>query len=145
VNGSLQRLQLDYLDLVYCAPLPASLPLPEMIQQLDALTKTGKLRHWRVLNWPLEKVKEAHALAAREGWSGTSAAQLPYSLLAVSPVEDEPARASFSSAGIGIVASYCLHGGLLTGKYQQTEAAMRRRFSAQQVEELAQKGPVQEG
>jgi aryl-alcohol dehydrogenase-like predicted oxidoreductase len=141
LEGSLARLQLDYLDLVYCAPPPASLPLPEMVRQLDALVKTGKLRYWGVLNWPVEQIAQAHRIATHEGLSAPCAAQLAYSLLAKSPVEDEATRNVCASAGIGVVASYTLHGGLLSGKYNQADlAALKSRFSPPEIEKLQQRG-----
>jgi len=140
LDGSLSRLKMDYLDLVYCAAPPASLPMTEMVKQLDDLIKSGKLRYWGVLNWPVEKIEEAYKAATTEGMSAPCAAQLPYSLLNLSPVEDEQIRNICSSAGIGIVASYCLYGGLLSGKYNRTEAAIRGRFGEKELEVIRQKG-----
>jgi aryl-alcohol dehydrogenase-like predicted oxidoreductase len=140
LDGSLSRLKMDYLDLVYCAAPPASLPMTEMVQQLDDLIKSGKLRYWGVLNWPVEKIEEAYKVAATEGMSAPCAAQLPYSLLNLSPVEDEQIKNICSSAGISIVASYCLYGGLLSGKYNRTEAAIRGRFGEKELEVMRQKG-----
>jgi aryl-alcohol dehydrogenase-like predicted oxidoreductase len=140
LDGSLSRLKIDYLDLVYCAAPPESLPMTEMVKQLDGLIKSGKLRYWGVLNWPVEKIEEAYRVATTEGMSAPCAAQLPYSLLNLSPVEDEQIRNICSSAGIGIVASYCLYGGLLSGKYNRTGAAIRGRFGEKELEEMHQKG-----
>jgi aryl-alcohol dehydrogenase-like predicted oxidoreductase len=139
LDGSLSRLQFEYLDLVYCAAPPASLPLIDMIKQLDALIRSGKLRYWGVLNWPVEQIAEAHRLATAEGLSAPCAAQLPYSLLQRSPVEDAPTRNICRSAGMGIVASYSLYGGLLSGKYNQA-APLKGRFSEQEVAGMRQKG-----
>jgi aryl-alcohol dehydrogenase-like predicted oxidoreductase len=140
LDGSLSRLQMDYIDLVYCAPPPASLPMIEMVKPLDDLIKSGKLRYWGVLNWPMEKIEEAYNVAVTEGMSPPCVAQLAYSLLNTSPVEDEETKKIFSSAGIGIVASYCLYGGLLSGKYNQTETAIKGRFDEEEVEAMRQKG-----
>jgi len=93
-----------------------------------------------VLNWPVEKIEEAYEVATTEGMSAPCAAQLPYSLLNLSPVEDEQIRNICSSAGIGIVASYCLYGGLLSGKYNRSEAALRGRFGEEELEAMRQKG-----
>jgi aryl-alcohol dehydrogenase-like predicted oxidoreductase len=138
LDGSLSRLQMDYLDLVYCVPPPAALPVAEMVKQMDDLIKTGKLRSWGILNWPVAQIEEAYQAATRAGMHPPCAAQLSYSLLNRSPVEDEPTRKIFSAAGIGIVASYSLYGGLLSGKYNQAEA-IKGRFSAEAVESMRQK------
>jgi aryl-alcohol dehydrogenase-like predicted oxidoreductase len=140
LESSLDRLQLDYLDLAYCAPPPASLPLLELLGELDQLIKTGKLRYWGVLNWPVEQIKKAYQLASSQGLSRPCAAQLPYSLLQRSPVEDQPILQLCASTGLSIVASYALHGGLLTGKYQEGSSNLKNRFSAEQIEKLRQQG-----
>jgi aryl-alcohol dehydrogenase-like predicted oxidoreductase len=139
LDGSLSRLQMDYLDLVYCAPPPTSLPVAEMVKQMDDLIKTGKLRYWGILSWPVEQIEEAWQVATREGMSPPCAAQLAYSLLNTSPVEDEPTRQIFNATGISIVASYSLYGGLLTGKYNQDETTTKGRFGAAAVESMRQK------
>jgi aryl-alcohol dehydrogenase-like predicted oxidoreductase len=143
LNGSLERLQMDYLDLAYCATPPASLPLVDLLGQLDNLIKSGKLRHWGVLNWPVEQLAQAHQIATAQGLSTPVAAQLAYSLLSKSEVEDRQAADFFAANGIGIVASYSLQGGLLTGKYNRDTAALNTRFKPEEVENMRQKGLLQ--
>ena len=138
LEGSLSRLQMDYLDLVYCVPPPPSLPVADMVRQMDELIKSGKLRYWGILNWPAAQIEEAWQTATMAGLNPPCAAQLAYSLLNSSPVEDEPTRKIFSAAGIGIVASYSLYGGLLSGKYNQTEA-IKGRFGADAIESMRPK------
>ncbi|MCI0395689.1 MAG: aldo/keto reductase [Chloroflexi bacterium] len=138
LDGSLSRLQMDYLDLVYCAPPSASLAVADIVRQMDALIKTGKLSYWGILNWPVAQIEEAGRVAATEGLHPPCAAQLAYSLLARSPVEDEPARKIFNTTGIAVVASYSLYGGLLSGKYNRSEATTQGRFGAGAVESMRQ-------
>lgn len=140
IDGSLGRLQMDYLDLAYCAPPPASVPLIDLITQLDKLVKTGKVRHWGVLNWSPEQIAQAHQLATAEGLSAPCAAQPAYSLLNKSLVEDPETGRVFEEAGVGIVASYTLYGGLLSGKYNQNPEKLNGRFEPEKVEEMRQKG-----
>ena len=139
LDGSLARLQLDYMDLVYCAPPPVILPVAELVQQMDALIKTGKLRQWGVLNWPIDQIEEAWQVATITGLTPPCAAQLSYSLLNRSPVEDEQARSIFSADRVSVVASYSLYGGLLSGKYNQ-EATLKGRFEANTLDKMRQKG-----
>jgi aryl-alcohol dehydrogenase-like predicted oxidoreductase len=140
LEGSLSRLQLDYLDLLYCLPPPASLPMVELVEQMDDLVKMGKIRYWGVANWPVEQIEAAYQVATSAGISAPCAAQLRYSLLETSPVEDERTRKICSAAGVGIVASYCLYGGLLSGKYNQAGAVIKGRFGEEEVESMRQKG-----
>jgi aryl-alcohol dehydrogenase-like predicted oxidoreductase len=124
LDGSLSRLQMDYLDIVYCAELPASLRLADMIREIAAVIASGKLRAWGVLNWSPQQIAKAVEVARANGWPPPSGAQLAYSVVARSPVEDER-MSSICDAGVGIVASYSLQGGLLSGKYQAGGAAGR--------------------
>jgi aryl-alcohol dehydrogenase-like predicted oxidoreductase len=140
LDGSLSRLQMDYIDLLYCNPPPASLPITEVVKQMDDLVKTGKIRYWGVVNWQIEKVEEAYQAATSAGLILPCAAQLRYSVLDTSPAEDERTKNLCRSAGIGLVASYSLYGGLLSGKYNRGEAAVKGRFGAEAVESMRQKG-----
>jgi aryl-alcohol dehydrogenase-like predicted oxidoreductase len=118
LDGSLGRLGMDYLDIVFCDARPASLPLLDMIVELDRLITSGKLRAWGVLNWPVDAIAEAVREARTHGLRPPSAAQLAYSVLTPSPVEDAGAHDVFHDGGVGVVASYSLYGGLLSGKYR---------------------------
>jgi len=139
LDRSLERLQLDYLDLAYCAPPPAGLAVSEMVEQMDELVRSGKLRAWGVLNWGIEYIHAACAYAQRNGLFLPCAAQLPYSLLQRSPVEEETVQELFREQQISVVASYSLYGGLLTGKYRGKGGGQRGRLESQ-LSELEQKG-----
>jgi aryl-alcohol dehydrogenase-like predicted oxidoreductase len=123
LDGSLSRLRMDYLDIVYCAERPASLPLVEMIAELDRLISSGKLRAWGVLNWPAASIAEAVREATANGLRPPSGAQLAYSALTRSSVEAADAVDTFRDRTVAVVASYSLHGGLLSGKYHSGSAA----------------------
>ncbi|HEX9921358.1 MAG TPA: aldo/keto reductase [Anaerolineae bacterium] len=140
LDGSLARLQMDYIDLLYCNPPPASIPMAEVVQQMDDLIKAGKIKTWGVVNWTTDKIEEAYQAATTAGLSLPCAAQLRYSVLETSPVEDEPTQNLFGAAGIGVVASYSLYGGLLTGKYNQTDGAIEGRFGADAVASMRERG-----
>ncbi len=118
LDGSLSRLQMDYLDIEYCEKPPESLPMVDLVTALDRVIATGKLRAWGVLNWSAEMIEEAVHVAKTHGLRPPTAAQLAYSVLTRSPVEDERMRHICRAAGIGIVSSYSLCGGLLSGKYR---------------------------
>jgi L-glyceraldehyde 3-phosphate reductase len=140
LNGSLARLRLDYLDLVYCADPPASLALIDMLRQIDGLIRSGKLRTWGILNWPANKIEEACRLAAAEGLPPPCAAQLPYSIVQRTPVEDPQTERVAKTYAIAVVASYTLHGGLLSGKYTGATANVDYRMDQKQVAELRRNG-----
>lgn len=142
LEGSLGRLEMDYLDLVYCETPPAGLSIRQMVQDVNDLIKSGKLRAWGVLNWSVEQIAEAHRVVVAEGLTPPCAAQLPYSLLHRLPIETDEARKVFRDANVSIVASYSLYGGLLSGKYS-SEEKIRGRFQEQEIEEMNARGLVE--
>lgn len=125
LEGSLGRLGLDYLDLEYAAPLPDGLGVPQAVREIAPLIQSGKLRAWGVANWPAEQIAEAARVARDEELPSPCAAQLPYSLVLRSPVEDPEMQAALDGAGVKVVASATLAFGALSGKYSQPEAAGR--------------------
>ena len=131
LDGSLARLQMDYLDIEFCAGPPPGLPMLDLVRELDRLVASGKLRAWGVLNWPVEMIEEAVQVAAVNGLRRPTAAQLAYSVLTRSPVEDPRMEAVCDNAGIGVVASYSLNGGLLSGKYRGADGAPGGRLADQ--------------
>jgi len=97
-----------------------------LVGELDRIVRTGKLRSWAVLNWPAGKIAEAVDVARANGWRLPAAAQLAYSVLARSPVEDARMVEVCGDANIGVVSSYSLHGGLLSGKYAGSRTGQGR-------------------
>ena len=111
LDASLQRTGLDHFDFIYSDPPPPELAIEEVVEHVSALVKAGKVRAWGVVNWPAERIAEARAAAAIR----PVAAQLPYSLVQRSPVEDADMVQALGP--MGVVASFVLAGGALTGKY----------------------------
>ena len=63
IAGSLGRMGLDYVDLIYAALPPEGLPLAEAVEMTAALVTAGTARAWGTLNWP-------PALLVREAGAG---------------------------------------------------------------------------
>jgi len=125
VDGSLGRMGLDHLDLVYSDHPPEGLELAELVGAVGELIRAGKTLAWGVLNWPAELIVEATRIAHREGMPPPSAAQLPYNLALRSRVEDQATADALVKAGAGVVASAGLAYGALTGKYAAPGASGR--------------------
>jgi aryl-alcohol dehydrogenase-like predicted oxidoreductase len=117
LEGSLKRMGMDYLDLAYAEKPRAGQQIEQMVRDIGALIVAGKLRAWGVLNWPAGEIVVAARVAAEEGVPPPCAAQLAYSLVRRSPVEDPDMIDALGTAGASVVASYTLDGGSLTGKY----------------------------
>ena len=125
LEGSLQRMRMDYIDLAYAERPPEGLGMEEIVHDIGVLIDAGKLRAWGVLNWKPEKIAEAVKVAAAQGVEPPCAAQLAYSLVRRSPVEDAEMANALDAAGTSVVASFALDGGALTGKYAEPGATGR--------------------
>jgi aryl-alcohol dehydrogenase-like predicted oxidoreductase len=119
--SSLERMQLDHVDLIYAMTLPDGLDVARAVEEVAGLVAGGRARAWAVANWPAAQVSEAVEVARAAGVSEPCAIQLPYSLVRRGWVEDPAMDAVLSGGDIGLVASYALAGGTLTGKYLRGE------------------------
>ncbi len=125
LDASLQRMGFDYVDLIYASEPPPNMTVADLVAAVGGLITAGKARAWGVLNWPASTISQAASAAAGLSVPPPCAAQLPYSLVSRSPVEDTEVRGALGEAGAGVVASFCLEGGVLTGKYRDQGAAGR--------------------
>jgi aryl-alcohol dehydrogenase-like predicted oxidoreductase len=114
-----------YVDLIYANPPPPALPVAEMVSAVGGLLSSGKARAWALVNWPAGQTAEAVRAAAGQGVAPPCAAQLPYSLVRRDWAEDPVMTEALAAAGAGVIASFCLAGGVLTGKYRSGQAAGR--------------------
>jgi aryl-alcohol dehydrogenase-like predicted oxidoreductase len=117
LNGSLRRLQTDYIDLLWMHVWDSVTPAEELLETMATIVRSGKIRYWGVSNSPAWYVAKLATLAAVRGVPGPIALQYFYSL-ANRDIEDEhvPLAAEF---GLGIQPWSPLAYGLLTGKYDR--------------------------
>ena len=119
VEGSLRRLQTDYLDLyVIMEPDPAT-PVEETLQTMNDLMHAGKVRHIGASNITAPQLREALGVSDRLGVHRYQSVQNGYSLLERA-IEDEvlPLAAKEQMA---VTPFSPTSGGLLTGKYRLGE------------------------
>lgn len=117
LDGSLDRMGLEYVDLIYANPPPDGLAVPDMVAAVGELITAGKARAWGIVNWEARPFMEAIRAAEEQGVPAPCAAQLPYSLARRDWVESAEMNAALEASGAGLVASYVMAGGVLTGKY----------------------------
>ena len=125
LDGSLGRMGLDYIDLIYSERLPAGVTLEDAVGMIGGLITAGRARAWGTLNWTPAQLEEAYLAAERAGVPGPSATQPAYSLVRRADVEDPLMQQVAAERGLAIVASYTLAGGILTGKYDEDPQAGR--------------------
>jgi aryl-alcohol dehydrogenase-like predicted oxidoreductase len=141
IDGSLGRIGIDQFDLVFCYTVPESLRPVELVAQMADLVASGKIRYWGPANWPVELLAQCCEIANRTGAPLPTAAMVPYSLLNRTYVENDAMLAVCQQYDIGIVASFGLQGGVLTGKYNRPYPVTLRRDAAQ-IEALRADGTL---
>ena len=124
LDGSLGRMGFDHLDLVY-SELPKEVAVEEVVAAVTGLVAAGKARAWGVLNWPPGEIAAAAQVCADEGLPPPCVAQLPYSLVYRSPVEDAATVEAIEASGVRVVSSATLAWGALTGRGRTGRAAER--------------------
>jgi len=116
VNASLKRLQLDYVDLLFCHRPDIETPIEETVRAMNYVIDQGKAFYWGTSEWTADQLFEAHHVAERLGLIGPTMEQPQYSLLHRTRFEKEYARV-FKDLGLGTTIWSPLACGLLTGKY----------------------------
>lgn len=117
LDASLGRMGLDHIDLIYTMQPPEGLSIAGLVEQVAGLVTSGRARAWGIGNWPADELAEAVRAARELGVHLPAAAQLPYSLVRPDWVQDPAMEAILADTQMGLVASYVLAGGTLTGKY----------------------------
>ena len=125
LDASLQRMGFDYVDVIYANPPPRGMAVADLAGVAGGLVAAGKARAWGLVNWAADLAGQAVEAAAGLGVVPPCAVQLPYSLVQRSWVEDAAMTRALDAAGAGVIASFCLAGGVLTGKYRSGPAAGR--------------------
>ena len=121
VEGSLERLNTDYVDLLYLHMWDFTTPVEEFMRGVDDLIRAGKVLYAGFSDTPAWVVSRAVALAEQHGWTKPAAVQFPYSLGSRDPERELLPMArtlELSSCVWGV-----LKGGGLTGKYPDPEKA----------------------
>ena len=119
-EGSLRRLQTDYIDLYWLHNWDVHTPIEETMAALEDLVRAGKVRYLGVSDTPAWKIVEANVTARFRGWSAFVGLQIEYSLLERT-VEQELVPMALE-LGLGITPWSPLKSGALSGKYTRENA-----------------------
>jgi aryl-alcohol dehydrogenase-like predicted oxidoreductase len=117
VEGSLQRLQTDRIDLYYAHKDDGSLPVGETLRAFDALVRDGKVRHIAASNTTPERLRASLELSWREGLAEYVALQPHYNLVERAGYERDYAPI-VAEHDLACLPYYGLAKGFLTGKYR---------------------------
>lgn len=125
VEASLERLNTDYIDVLYLHMWDFTTPVEEVMRGVDDLIKRGLVHYFAFSDSPSWIITYAIALAERYGWTRPIAVQLPYNL-----VSRDPERALIPMArtfDLAVTAWAVIGGGALTGKYN-TDSDDAKRY-----------------
>ena len=137
IEGSLRRLQTDYIDLYQMHFPDHETPIDETLSALDDLVHSGKVLYIGCSNFPAWELCKALWTSDKLGLARFDSVQPRYNLL-FRQIEAELLPLAMDQ-GIGVISYNPLAGGLLTGRYQPGQApAEGSRFTVQNAGKLYQ-------
>jgi voltage-dependent potassium channel beta subunit len=117
IDGSLQRMGLDFIDLVYCHRADPNTPIEETVWAMSDMIARGKALYWGTSEWSAADIRAAWDIADRHHLQKPVMEQPQYHLFHRKRVEQEYARL-YDDIGLGLTTWSPLASGLLTGKYR---------------------------
>ena len=117
IDGSLARLQLEHVDLVYCHRPDPQTPIEETVWAMSDIITSGKALYWGTSEWSAADIRAAWEIAERHHLHKPVVEQPEYNLFHRRRVEQEYARL-YDDIGLGLTTWSPLASGLLTGKYK---------------------------
>ena len=117
VDGSLARLGLEFVDLVYCHRPDPLTPIEETVWAMHDMIARGKALYWGTSEWSASEIRAAWEIADKHHLHKPVVEQPQYHLFHRKRVENEYARL-YDDIGLGLTTWSPLASGLLTGKYQ---------------------------
>lgn len=116
IDGSLERLRLDFLDIAYCHRADPNTPLEETVWAMSDMITQGKALYWGTSEWTADEIRAAWDIAEKHHLHKPIVEQPQYNMFSRRRVEQEYARL-YEDIGLGTTIWSPLASGLLTGKY----------------------------
>ncbi len=118
IDGSLERMGTDYLDIYFAHRYDPETPMEEIVEVFSDVVRSGRAHYWGTSEWSAAQIAEAHTYAKANGLVAPVSEQPQYSMLYRERVEEEILPVTFPK-GIGLVVWSPLAQGMLTGKYDE--------------------------
>lgn len=115
-NAALERMQMDYVDLIFCHRPDMYTPMEETVRAMHHVVDQGKAFYWGTSEWSAEEIRQAYEIARRENLIPPLIEQPQYNMFTRDRVEKEYSRL-YDDIGLGTTIWSPLASGLLTGKY----------------------------
>ncbi len=116
IDGSLERLGLDFVDLLFCHRPDPETPIEETVWAMSDIVSSGKALYWGTSEWSAQEIRAAWEIAERHhlhkrSWNSPSTTcSRPGRSIRSTP-------GSTTTIGVGLTTWSPLASGLLTGKY----------------------------
>ncbi|MCB9111971.1 MAG: aldo/keto reductase [Anaerolineales bacterium] len=118
INGSLKRLDMDYVDLIYCHRPDKSTPIEETVWAMHNIIEWGKALYWGTSEWAASEIIEAIQIAERHHLHKPVVEQPQYNMFERKRLEGDYVR-FYKEYGYGTTIWSPLASGLLSGKYSK--------------------------
>ena len=116
IEASLERLGLDFVDLVFCHRADPNTPIEETVWAMSDMVSRGQALYWGTSEWTADEIRAAYDIADRHNLHKPVMEQPQYNILWRDRVEKEYKRL-YEDIGLGATIWSPLASGLLTGKY----------------------------
>ena len=125
IDESLARLQMDYVDLIFCHRADPNTPIEETVWAMSDIISAGKALYWGTSEWSADEIRAAYDIADRHHLHKPVMEQPQYNLFCRRRVEEEYRRL-YEDFGLGLTTWSPLASGLLSGKYRSGVPANSR-------------------
>ena len=152
IDGSLKRLGLDFVDLLYCHRPDPDTPMEEVVWAMSDIVASGRALYWGTSEWSAEEIRQAWEIADRRNLRKPQMEQPQYNLLVRDKVENDYKRL-YADIGLGLTTWSPLASGVLSGKYATGIPAgsrlalpgfewLKQRYSDDVLKSAAALGPI---
>ena len=115
-RAALTRLQVEYVDLIFCHRPDYETPIEETVRAMSHVIDRGWALYWGTSEWSAEQIRQAYEVALRLGLTPPTMEQPEYNMFHRARVEVEYAPL-YRDFGLGTTIWSPLASGVLTGKY----------------------------
>ncbi|GAB4228301.1 MAG: aldo/keto reductase [Chlamydiales bacterium] len=146
IKHSLRRLQIEYVDVVFCHRPDPTTPIEETVRAMDTIIRSGQALYWGTSEWSYEEIRSAFQIANQFGYPCPITEQPQYNILNRKRVEKEYAPL-YKEYGLGTTVWSPLASGILTGKYKggmpegsrfSKELPMQKYLTEEKIQKAAQ-------
>ncbi|KAI8909285.1 hypothetical protein PhCBS80983_g00613 [Powellomyces hirtus] len=127
-KASLERLQLDYVDLIFAHRPDNLTPMEEVVRAFNWIIEKGYAFYWGTSEWSAEQISDAHRVAEKLGLIAPLMEQPQYNMFHRERFEKEYAPL-FKKYGLGTTIWSPLASGVLSGKYNSGTVPEGSRFA----------------